>query len=342
VAERDLRPRLHVVAIRSRKSAQSGAAQCALRAGCKQRSERAECEDLFPAPETRGMQKLPQYGAGDHRHGGSAHLRAKQSVSGRRFCSRQRKSAAGPERAGHYMEHKRHNERDRHGILVLSDIDIGCTYCIVKKSQGKMNSRPYRSPRRRATAERTRARLLKAASAMLGGPDGVSLDAVAKKAGVTRLTVYNQFGSRRALLEAVFDDMAERGGLHRISAAMADPDPHAALRQIISIFCGFWSIHRSALWRLHAATATDSEFAESLRARNERRQHLLSVIVGRMNHARSGRAKAVSELVDVLFALTSVSFFWELTASGRSADAACRMIQALAEDAVQRTFSETE
>ena len=179
-----------------------------------------------------------------------------------------------------------------------------------------MSPRPYRSTRRRVTAERTRARLLKAASAMLGEHDGVSLDAVAKKAGVTRLTVYNQFGSRRALLEAVFDDMAERGGLHHISKAMANPDPHAALRQIVSIFCGFWSVHRSALWRLHAATATDSDFEESLRARNERRRHLLCVIVGRMNHAGSRRTEVVAELVDVLFALTSVSFFWELTASG--------------------------
>lgn len=205
-----------------------------------------------------------------------------------------------------------------------------------------MSPRPYRSPRRRVTAERTRARLLKAASTMLGGYDGVSLDAVAKKAGVTRLTVYNQFGSRRALLEAVFDDMAERGGLHHISDAMANADPHTALRQIVSIFCGFWSIHRSALWRLHAATATDSEFEESLRGRDERRRHLLSVIVGRMKHADFKRTTVVPELIDVLFALTSVSFFWELTASGRNADAACRLIQTLAEDAVQKTFPKTE
>jgi hypothetical protein len=48
------------------------------------------------------------------------------------------------------------------------------------------------------------------------------------------------------------------------------------------------------------------------------------------------------ELIDVLFALTSVAFFWELTAGGRKADAACRLIQALAADAVQRALSETE
>jgi len=205
-----------------------------------------------------------------------------------------------------------------------------------------MSPRPYRSSRRTVTAERTRARLLKAASEMLAAPDRISLDAVAKRAGVTRLTVYNQFGSRRALLEAVFDDMAERGGLHRIREAMAKTDPQAALQQIVLIFCDFWSIHRGALWRLHAASATDPEFGESLRARNQRRRHLLSVLVDRMIEGGAKRPEVAIELIDVLFALTSVAFFWELTAGGRKADAACRLIQALAADAVQRALSETK
>jgi AcrR family transcriptional regulator len=205
-----------------------------------------------------------------------------------------------------------------------------------------MSPRPYRSSRRAVTAERTRARLLKAASAMLAASDGISLDAVAKRAGVTRLTVYNQFGSRRALLEAVFDDMAERGGLHRIREAMAKTDPQVALQQIVLIFCDFWSVHRGALWRLHAASATDPEFEESLRARNQRRRHLLSVLVDRMIEGGGKRPEVVIELIDVLFALTSVGFFWELTAGGRKANAVCHLIQALAADAVQRALSETK
>jgi AcrR family transcriptional regulator len=205
-----------------------------------------------------------------------------------------------------------------------------------------MSPRPYRSSRRAVTAERTHARLLKAASAMLAAPDGISLDAVAKRAGVTRLTVYNQFGSRRALLEAVFDDMAERAGLHRIRETMTKPEPQAALQQIVVIFCDFWSIHRGALWRLHAASATDPEFGESLRAGNQRRRHLLSILVDRIIDGDAKRPEVAIELIDVLFALTSVAFFWELTAGGRKADAACRLIQALAADAVQRALSETE
>lgn len=201
-----------------------------------------------------------------------------------------------------------------------------------------MTTRPYRGSRRRTTTLETRASLLKAAAAMLAAPDGLSLESVAGKAGVTRLTVYNQFGSRRALLEAVFDDMAEHGGLHRIAGAMANADPQAGLREIVAIFCEFWSKHGAAVWRLHAATATDRELEESLRARNERRRQLLSVLVGRMIVSSEKASPAARELVDVLFALTSVAFFRELAEAGRST-AACRLIQALAADAVQRASS---
>jgi AcrR family transcriptional regulator len=205
-----------------------------------------------------------------------------------------------------------------------------------------MSPRPYRSFRRRLAAERTRARLLKAATATLAAGEVFSLDAVAKRAGVTRLTVYNQFGSRRALLEAAFDNMAERGGLHRIGEAMTNTDPQAALQQIVAIFCNFWSAYHGAVWRLRAASATDPEFEESLRARDDRRRHLMSALVDRMMKGRHKRRQATAELVDVLFALTSVAFFSELTAGGHNKKAACRLIQALAADAVRRTLADTE
>jgi len=202
-----------------------------------------------------------------------------------------------------------------------------------------VSPRPYRSPRRAAAATKTRARLLAAAAAILGAPAGIggfSLEEVARKAGVTRLTVYNRFGSRRALLEAVFDERAARGGLHRLAEAMAASDPHAGLLQVIAIFCDFWSYDPRALGRLHAAGANDPEFDASVRKRNERRRSLLLALVGRMAVGLSPPRDAVHDLVDVLFALTSYPFFSQLTAGRRTADAACRLIQGLAMEAVRR------
>ncbi|MEN3375288.1 MAG: hypothetical protein V7604_643 [Hyphomicrobiales bacterium] len=217
-----------------------------------------------------------------------------------------------------------------------------------------MSPRSYNSPGRDAAASQTKERIVSAAAAILGSAKGVedfSLEAVAKAAGVTRLTVYNQFGSRRAVLEAVFDAVAVRGGLHRLVDAMAAPDPHAALTRIITIFCEFWSFDPGALGLLHAVGSSNPEFAESISARNERRRKLLAGVIRRiaegasMRHAplrhASLRPKAQRDLVDVLFALTSFTFFAQLTTGGRTAEAACRMVQDLAQDAVRRAIGES-
>src|SRR5262249_22922552 len=77
-----------------------------------------------------------------------------------------------------------------------------------------VSPRAYNSPRRIVAATQTRERIVAAAAAILGTAEGISgfsLQAVADKAGVTRLTVYNQFGSRKAVLEAGFDDLAGPG-----------------------------------------------------------------------------------------------------------------------------------
>ena len=205
-----------------------------------------------------------------------------------------------------------------------------------------VSPRPYQSPNRDAAASRTRDRIVAAAAAILGTAEGIedfSLQAVAKKAGVTRLTVYNQFGSRRALLEAVFDERAARGGLHRLGEAMATSDPHAALLQVIAIFCDFWTFDPGALGLLHAAGASDPDLALSVDERSERRRRLFAALVRRM--AENGRLppKAQRDLVDTLFALTSFWFFSQLTTAGRTATAACRIIADLATDAVGRALA---
>jgi AcrR family transcriptional regulator len=202
-----------------------------------------------------------------------------------------------------------------------------------------MSPRRYRSPARAASSGRTRERIVAAAAALLRAPEGIgglSLEAVGKAANVTRLTVYNQFGSRRALLEAVFDDRAERGGLHRIAEAMATADPSAGLRRLIDIFCDFWSFDRDALAYLHGAGTNDSELAEGIRARNERRRRALSVLVNRMADRKEIRAAARKDLVDTLFALTSFQVFADLATAGRSTKAAGTLVQSMAADALRR------
>ena len=202
-----------------------------------------------------------------------------------------------------------------------------------------MNPRSYKSPTREEAAAKTRARIVAAAARILGSrrdSAGFSLESVAKSAHVTRLTVYNQFGSRRALLEAVFDDRAERGGLNKIAGALSSPNAEEGLQSLIRIFCEFWSSDEAAIARLHAAGPPDAEFAESIRARNERRRHAISALVTRIVGNDAAKDRKVREAIDTLFALTSFQFFISLRESLHSKDEVCAIIQRLTNDTLAR------
>ena len=64
----------------------------------------------------------------------------------------------------------------------------------------------------RADAQRNYAKLLSAASAAFveSGADDVSLEGIARRAGVGIGTLYRHFPTRQALLEAVYQDQAEQ------------------------------------------------------------------------------------------------------------------------------------
>jgi AcrR family transcriptional regulator len=169
---------------------------------------------------------------------------------------------------------------------------------------------------------------MKAAQRLLRDSKGLaafSLDSVAKAAGVSRLTVYNHFGSRRGLLESIFDDLADRGGLVRIPEAMAMDDPQQALFRLIAIFCGFWA-GDAATGQLNEMAALEPEFGQAIAARNERRRKAIGVLVERMCAGRGCQPDRRRDAVDLLFGLTGHAMY-RAVAADRPADAACLLIQ---------------
>ena len=171
-----------------------------------------------------------------------------------------------------------------------------------------MSPRPYRLGQRQVLADETRSKILAAARQLLETEDSFSIDAVARRADVARMTVYYQFGSKRGLLEGVFDSLAARGGLRGLPSAFQQVDPRVALEGLIDVFARFWSSDRIVLRRLRAMAALDPDLDEVLRERNEGRRQGLRVIVSRLE-SHGGKSKAASDLVDVLFALTSFENF---------------------------------
>lgn len=199
-----------------------------------------------------------------------------------------------------------------------------------------MPKRNYVSSARASAAAETRERIIAAGARLLRKDASIanfSLDVVAKAAGVTRLTVYNQFGSRRGLLEAVFDDIAHQGGLFELAEVMAMADPCAALDRVVEIFCTFWG-RDPAIGGLNQAIATDPEFGEALIERNERRRELLTAIVQRVAGKHAAK-RALRDTVDLIFVLTSYPTFAALSPE-RSTEDVCRLLQTACHAAVDK------
>jgi len=178
-----------------------------------------------------------------------------------------------------------------------------------------MSPRPYRMTRRQELVDSTRSKILSAALEVLVSGKRFSIDAVAREAEVTRVTVYDRFGTRESLIEATFDHLAETGGLTNLPQAFTEADPLIALQQFVTTFCGFYSVHRLALRRIHAlgvlGRGTDGQTD-----RNTRRLHGLRVLLGRLASDGHPRADA-DEAVRVAHALTSFAFVDEFAGVDR-------------------------
>jgi len=199
-----------------------------------------------------------------------------------------------------------------------------------------MATRTYTSLVRTAAAVEKRERAIKAAITLLRDAESAanfSLDTVAKIAGVTRLTLYNQFGSRRGLLEEAFDDIAIRGRLGRLKDVQTLADPREGIAQLVEICCDFWGSD-PALMRIYDAMVLDQEFEQSLTERNERRRQLIQLLIQRMA-PRAAKREKLRDTVDLIFALTSMAMF-RLLVPGRSPREVGALIQSSVTAALDR------
>jgi AcrR family transcriptional regulator len=115
-----------------------------------------------------------------------------------------------------------------------------------------------------------------------GGLSGFTVDAVARRAGVARMTVYYQFGSKVGLLQAVFDSLAVRHGVERLGAALRREDPLDGLAEFVAAFGHFWEADRLIIRRLRGLAALDPDFEQVWEEREGRRREGLRIIVQRL------------------------------------------------------------
>ncbi len=201
-----------------------------------------------------------------------------------------------------------------------------------------MTPRPYRQGQRLVASERTRTRIVLAARDLLVSPRldaDFSLEAVARRAKVTRRTVYLHCGSRRALIEAAFDAVAADGGIERIAEVFAMEDARAALRRAVEIFGEFWTAGRLGIRRVHGHAEFDPDLAAAMRQRNERRRLIFRTLLQRYA-AATGRPSAadLEQVLTTVFGLTSFEVFDALAGPEREPKEMTGVIQDLVERVV--------
>jgi AcrR family transcriptional regulator len=172
-----------------------------------------------------------------------------------------------------------------------------------------MPERSYRLGRRQEAVDRTRAAILAAARDLLAAGDGpgLSAGAVAQRAGVSRITVYNRFGSKAGLLREVAAG-ARREGPPPL--AVEGSDPRDELRLRITHSCSTWSSDPALFRGLPASV--EIEAPNDDRALAER--------LSSSDQLRPGCS--IKEAEDVIGALTSFPVFDRLYKDGRRSPAA--------------------
>src|SRR5439155_7718504 len=115
-----------------------------------------------------------------------------------------------------------------------------------------------------------------------------TIDGVARRAGVARMTVYYQFHSKLGLLEALFDTLASHQGAPRLMEAIGRRDPRAGLREFVALIAGFWETDRVVVSRLQGLAALDADFGRVWSRREALRRQGL-VRLAQREAARSRR-----------------------------------------------------
>jgi len=172
--------------------------------------------------------------------------------------------------------------------------------------------RRYTLVRRLEKSDSTRSALLRAAKLRLeqDGYESLTMESLASDTGVTRQTVHNLFGTKTQLIEALFDEIALAGGMHRMGEVMRLPDPRLMLREFVNVLTGFWTQYRLFIRRIHGIAAIDPEFGKAVEARSRRRQMAATRIVGLLDAAvgRVGDEEGRARRIALLHALTSFEF----------------------------------
>lgn len=204
-----------------------------------------------------------------------------------------------------------------------------------------MAKRRYEQRLRAEAAEETRRRILDAVYQRLreAPSEPVSVDRIARMAGVARSTVYLVFGSRAGLFDALGDDLLRRDAYQRLVEAAAHPDARESLRRAVRAACEMFARDRDAVRALYSMAQVDEEaVGGAVRRTEEERARGIARLARRL--AEQGALRpgvSADEATDVLWMLSSFDSFDSLYAErGLPVDRVADTLTAIAERTLLR------
>jgi AcrR family transcriptional regulator len=176
-----------------------------------------------------------------------------------------------------------------------------------------MATRPYTTASRRETPA-TVDRVLEAADRLIkeGAFHIATMDQLAGAAGVSRATVFNRFGTKLGVLEALFMRGMEGPEMAAIQDALALDDPVAALEAVIGPSCEIWEAYAHVHLQLQAVAVLEPDAAALVERQRDEQRVGLERLTRRLANAGKlrpglGEARATA----TLHMLTSLeSFVW--------------------------------
>jgi AcrR family transcriptional regulator len=176
-----------------------------------------------------------------------------------------------------------------------------------------MAPRPYTATRRRASPKSVE-RVLEAAERLIREDvfHSATMDELAAAAGVSRATVFNRFGSKLGVLQALFTRGVDGPEMQAIRAALEIEDPVASLEAVIEAACAIWEAQGFVHEQLQAIVVLEPEASVLIGQQKEEQRADLQGLTRRLARAgrlrpRLGEARATA----TLHLLTSLeSFLW--------------------------------
>jgi AcrR family transcriptional regulator len=176
--------------------------------------------------------------------------------------------------------------------------------------------RRYNLKKRARSAEETRVRIIEAARTLLRESSyaDASLDRIAAEAGVSRQTIYAQFGSKRGVLQALVEHIErESYGVGIKEGLEGIHDPVYTLHNSIRHQANFFERNADLLRTFYAQAVSDPDFRAVWEDRLQERWDALNWLVEML--AREGKLAGgwtAKDATDWLWSLTGFRLYEEL------------------------------